>query len=259
MFQEKVNKIIDEGYNLSVSEVFSKSFVLIKNNIGIGILFSLIFIALSSIFNIIGFNMVGLDVEEMITTYIDLIETKDIERLGSFMESYEEISNLLVVLTLVVSIILAPLYIGLINYIYKKSKGEASVANIIAPYTSSKIGGLLICFTAIFMFYQIGTYLFFLPGFYAYGILFLAPIIYWFNDVSFGEALTASVKIAHKNLIKLIIIAVLLMIVKNLGILVFGVGFFFTFPLCIIGHYVVYRQIFIVEENDSKIDKIGAL
>ncbi len=259
MFKEKVQGILTNGYELNISEVISNSFDIVRKNLMISILFTFMFVVLTSLLSFLMFTIVGVDLVSIYNDYIEVAKEGDVDRLNSFIESYSGLSYKIILGSVISQVLSAPLYIGLINYIKKSNDGNASLGNIFEPYRSPKTGGIFVCFAVLLIIYQLGASLFFFPGVYFYSSLFLAPIIYWFNDVSISNAFSSSFSIANKNIMNIIAVVILLNLVSGLGFLVCIIGYFVTLPLCVIGHYMVYEQIFRKEKDFDEVDTIENL
>ncbi len=257
MFKEKVQGILTNGYELNISEVINNSFDIVRKNLMISILFAFMFVVLMSLLSFLMFTIVGVDVVAIYNDYMEVAKQEDVERVVGFIESLSELNLKFILGSIITQVLLAPLYIGLINYIKKSNNGNASFGSIFEPYKSPKTGGIFVCFAVLLIMYQLGASLFFFPGVYFYSSLFLAPIIYWFNDVSIGDALSSSFSIANKKIMNIIAVVILLNLISGLGLLVCIIGYFITLPLCVIGHYMVYEQIFRKEKDFNEIDSIG--
>lgn len=260
MFQEKVNKIISEGYNLNISEIIGNAYnVVVKKLLLWSILFMLIYTVITFFLQYLAYTIAGVDLQEFINTYVELMSSGNIERLESYIESIEGEVNMASMISAVFSLLILPLMMGYVEMVKNADLGlDYSLSDLLKPYKSSKLMGLIVIHIAIMILSMVGLMLCILPGFYIMTALSLAPMIYWFNkEVSFGEALTGSLKVVNKNFFNVLFTFIILILISIAGVFLCYVGIFVTVPMAYAGFYFIYKQIFMKEENYNEIDEIG--
>lgn len=262
MFQQKIQKIVEEGYDINISEIVNKAFnIVFKKILFLSVLFTLGYFILNLASQYLAYTIAGVDLVEFFNVYIELASTGNIERLESYILSIEDGMNLATVISLVFSLLIFPMSIGYIEMVKNADLGlQYSFADIFKPYTSSKVIGLIVIYVAVMILGFIGFMLCVLPGLYIITALSLAPMIYWFNqEVSFGEALTGSLKVVNKNFFTVLLAFFVVGIIGALGMMFCYVGVLVTMPVMYAGFYFIYKQIFMNEEYESEIEQIGEL
>ncbi len=260
MFQEKVNKIMEEGYNLNISEIIGEAYnVVIKRLLLWSILFMVLYTMVTAFLQYLAYTIAGVDLQEFINTYIELASSGNIERLESYIQSIQGEMNMASIISAALSLLVVPMMMGYIEMVKNVDLGlDYSFSDVFKPYKSSKLIGLIVIHIAIMILSMVGLMLCILPGIYIMTALSLAPMIYWFHkEVSFGEALTGSLKVVNKNFFNVFFAFVILVLISVTGIFLCYIGMFVTVPIAYAGFYFVYKQIFMKEENYNEIDEIG--
>ncbi len=260
MFKERINKIIEEGYELNISEIISNAYnVAIKKLFIWSVLFMLLYFVITLFFQYLAYTIAGVDLMELVDTYIDLASSGNVERLNSYIMSIQGQMNVASMISVAFSSLLMPLMMGYVEMVKNADLGlKHSFSDVFKPYTSSKIIGLMIIYIAIIVLTIVGLMLCALPGIYIMTALSLAPMMYWFNDdASFGEALTGSIKVVNKNFFSVFFAFLLLCLLSVAGMFLCYIGMVITVPIAYAGFYFVYKQIFMKEENYKEIDEIG--
>ncbi len=261
MFKKRINRIIEEGYELNISEIISNAYnVAIKKLFIWSILFMLMYFVIIVFFQYLAYTIAGVDLKELIDTYIELASSGNIERLNSYIMSIQGQLNYASFISWGFSLLFMPLMMGYVEMVKNVDLGlKYSFSDILKPYTSSKIVGLMIIYIAIMLLSVVGFMLCIFPGVYIMTALSLAPMMYWFNDdASFGEALTGSLKIVNKSFFNVFFAFLLLLLLSVTGMFLCYIGLIITVPISYAGFYFVYKQIFMKEENYKEIDEIGA-
>ncbi len=260
MFQERIKKIVEEGYDISLSEVINEAFNLVfKKILLMSILFMVMYFIVNLVAQYLAYTIAGVDLQEFFSTYVELVSSGNPERLASYILSIEDEMNVASAISVVFSLLIFPMSIGYVEMVKNADLGSSySFSDIFKPYTSSKAVGLMMIYVAIIILTVVGFMLCVLPGFYILTALSLAPMIYWFNkEVSFGEALTGSLKVVNKNFFTILLAFAVLSILGALGMILCYVGLLVTMPITYAGYYFVYKKIFMKEDYNSEIEQIG--
>ena len=85
MFQEKINRIVEDGYDLNISNILGQAYnLVIKKVLLLSILFSVFYFFITMLVQYISYVIAGVNISEFIETYTELVALGDIERLESY-------------------------------------------------------------------------------------------------------------------------------------------------------------------------------
>lgn len=261
MFQQRLQEILQNGYNLDPGKVVSDAFdTVTKKILGISIGFAFIYFLFSMIVSFTASSVAGINYIEMVDIYINAIQSGNQTQLVQYAETIQGSSNLSSILQLLFGIILVPFSFGYLKVVQKTDKMQpVSFGDLFSVYKNPKIAGLILIFIIIYVLSGIALLMCILPFFYVISVLSIAPVLYMLEeDLSFGDALTASFKVGNKNFWPLLGTQILLFLIYGVGYCICGFGALITGPIFIAGQYFIYKQIFNIDNSfNNEIDNIG--
>lgn len=118
-------------------------------------------------------------------------------------------------------------------------RGFSSWQNI---FIASVFSGLLII---------LGLFVLIIPGIYlAVAYIFVIPFIVY-ADFEFWDAMEASRKLVTRNILNIVGLLASLILLNLFGVLLFGIGLFFTLPLTYFSIHVAFNKIFAEAETTT--------
>lgn len=246
--QSKLDKLKENGYNLSMNQVIMDGFTAWKNIIFYGV-FSILF---TYIFTNLINNLLG---RYLGTNIIDLEFIKAINKLNNpqafnkiipLVQNY--ISNPLIIvknlLSSVIGILLYPLTAGVVYCAYQTDRnGKASFKEFISGYQGTKFFKLIGLAFIVLILHIISTFLLFIPSLYFTPAFILAGAFIIIDDVPLIQAITYSFRIVNKKFGKVFLLLVIsCLISKVLGIFLCVVGIIFTYSFSQAIVYSLYKN-----------------
>lgn len=245
---KKIEKKIQDGYQLEVGELIDNSFALFKKNfltagLGVILLVLISLIIYGTIFAIIWRNT---DFNQMLSNFENL--AKD----PSFL-----MWNIL--LSTIITGLIAPTTAGFIhiNYLTKNNQ-PYSVETIFEFYTSKSfkdlfvasaiIGGTTASISALLTLNGLEFLNFIFQAGISCFTIFTIPLIIYENQ-NFSDALSKSLSLFLKQPLAIILGLFVAMIGAILGILIICIGVFFTLPLIYSMYFSIYDKAIGFDEN----------
>ncbi len=147
-------------------------------------------------------------------------------------------------------VFLYPLNIGLFKIFRKKDLGETIYfGDLFAGY----IGVNFFKFTSFYLFWFMAFSLLFptliLPAIWILVTIFSAPLMFFMNKSIF-ESVGLNFKALKLYFLEIFVCLLVAFIFRYCGILLFWVGFLFTYPFTLAMIYTLYKHIFIEEEKN---------
>lgn len=264
MFQQRLQEILQNGYNLDPGKVVSDAFdTVTKKILGISIGFALLQFLFSILISYISATLSGINYVEMVSVYKQGISSGNTAQIMQYAESIRGASNISSLINLVLGLALVPFTFGYLKIVQKTDLMQpVSFGDLFSVYKDTKkLGGLLVTMLIVYVLCTIAAMFCFIPFLYVAPILSLAPAIYMLvkdENLSFGDALTASFKVGNKNFWPLLGTQVLLFLIFFAGCCFCYVGALITGPIFIAGQYFIYKQIFNIDNSfNNEIDNIG--
>lgn len=267
--KNKLEQIKREGYGLHLEGVLSDAFDIHKKSILPGFVATLLYMI---VMMVMGLSMFGTLYGMSISEFMSAIE-KNPNALQVSMENISWSSILIYSLVSgVVGGLVGPFLSGLYKVAYNtKYGGNGSVSDLFVYYKQPYFSNIFI-YTFIFTFVlQILNFGLdqAIPVFGSL-IAFVIQVFLWvsfvltipfivFSNLSWVEALKASLAVTFKNWFFLFFILLISFIISVIGVIFCGIGFLFTFPFLYIATFVLYDKIIGFNNETDSISQIGEL
>ncbi len=265
--KNKLEQIYREGYGLHLEAVLSNAFDIHKKSILPGFVATFMY---GVVMLIVGFSMFetlyGMN-------FLEFVET--IQKNPAALESSTaNISMTSILIYSVVSGIAGGLISPLLSGIYKVAfntqyGGNSSVSDLFAYYKQPYFLNIFIysfLFAVILQVLNlvldqaipgIGAFLAFLiQVILGVSLILTIPFIV-FGNLSWIEAIKASLNVTFKNWFFLFFILAISFIISIIGVIFCGIGVLFTFPFLYIATFVLYDKIIGFSNQEDSISKIG--
>jgi len=210
----RIDALVNRGYQLRISDYFSQSMVLVKNNLGLFVSFTLVYFAF-------------------------LFFVLRLGEVGSFMQ------------LLVAGPISAGYYLSIHYMATGKDYSFESFFDGFKMYSPVMVAALASNFLI-----SLGTMLFIIPGLLiALALIFVMPLVI-FGRLELFQALRYSPMIVRKQIWDMAKFGAIILLINLLGILSFGIGLLFTFPMSFAIIYFAYSDVIglVKEEQEVKSD-----
>ena len=144
-----------------------------------------------------------------------------------------------------VSLVVGAVFLAGIHYFFLRlSRGEAaSVADVFAGFGPS-IGALILCSLVGGILTSIGLALCLIPGLYLLLVWHFAPLLMLEKRLEFWPAMEISRKVANKNFLPILGLAIVALLLCLAGTLLCGIGLFVTGPIATGAVVEAYRKLF---------------
>lgn len=211
-FSERVQQILDDGFDFSIGDCLTEAFDIFKQNVGGFLGFTVL---------LIGLNL-----------------------LPNLMESSSDTTGLIMsgILNIAVGFISIPLGVGpalVAKKIYHKEPYEFN--DFFGGF--KHFNNLLIAAILMMLAVMVGFFLFLIPGIYLAIAFSWAYFMVIFPGLTSVDALSTSRKIIHKNWFKVFLFGLALILVAIAGLFACGIGLFIAIPLISIAQYVAYEKV----------------
>lgn len=153
------------------------------------------------------------------------------------------------VISMVLTLLQVFLTLGFIKVCYRLATGQQTgVMDLInngKPFLSYFVASFLYGIAVV-----VGIFLLIVPGIYLAIRLQFYPYFILEHDNSSIQALTNSFHITGDYLLELFLFGISVLLINVAGILLFGVGIIFTYPLTTLATALVYRRLVSTEKNE---------
>lgn len=267
--KRRVNQVSNEGYGLHLESLLSRAFDIFKKSfwqlslVTFLYVFTVMLVWLSMFETLYGFS-----IEEMMT---EIQENPTL--LESTMSEMSLKSSLFYSLafSLVVGLI-APAFAGINKLsLSVKNGGHAMQSDLFAYYRQPYflnifIYSFLLAFILQFSGFLLAQYIPLYGGALSVSaqiglnvsLVLTIPFIV-FGKMTWIEAMRASMKITFKNWFFLMFVLAIGLILSYLGVLLCGIGLFFTYPFFYVLIFVIYDDVIGFEEEKDAISEIGEI
>lgn len=229
---------------MNISQVVEEAFGYWKSTLKYSVVFTLIYYILYAFFINLAVNYSGVepyfnDLQRVVLKNLEALEKK-----MQILVKKEEFINFFL-LNMVALSILYPLNIGWFSIFSKMDKKEEiSLNDLFAGYVGRSFFKYISYFFFWFMIFNYIQAFFVIPAILWVAFTLLVAPIMFFKSEPLGTALIMSFKAAFRNF-PLILVGVLISLaVRYGGLLVFLVGYLFTFPFWNAMIYSIYKAIF---------------
>lgn len=265
--KNKLEQIRREGYGLHLEAVLSDAFDIHKKSILPGFVATFVYMVLMVV---MWFSMFGTLYGMSLSEFAEMAQ-RNPEALETSMANISTTSMLIYSLVGgLVGALIAPMLSGLYKVAFNtKYGGNGSISDLSAYYKSPYF---LNIFLYSFLFAVVMQLINFgldkaLPGIGSLlGILvmvllsvtfvFTIPFIV-FGQLSWTEAIKASITVTSKNWFFLFFILLISFIISLIGVIFCGIGVLLTYPFLYIATFVLYDTIIGFQGSEDSIEKIG--
>jgi len=236
----------------SIEQVLKESFELWKSTIKYNTLFSLLYFGLLMVFVNTILVYTGV-LEKIVALYPIMFKNPEIfqHRVEALAETEEFSSAVLVII--ICKGLIYPLHIGLLKIFRKmENKEEVFINDLFDGYSGINFFKYASYYIAWIMIYNFAMQFVVLGFFWVMATLFI-PFLMYFRQEPMGTALLWNFKLLKSNFILLFLCILFALLFSYVGILVFFVGYIFTFPFWCSMIYVLYK--YLVERVEIKDEK----
>ncbi|MBK8668520.1 MAG: hypothetical protein IPN89_03280 [Saprospiraceae bacterium] len=250
--RQSIQRAIDNGYSFPIGNYFSRGWEIFKRNPGAYIGYTLIFILVSIIINMIPLlgMLIALIVNPalMVGTAIAAYKQEKYNdtEFGNFFKGFDHLAQLIVaniIITLIYFVVAIPLIFVLgFSFITALATGDAdSILN-----SSTQIASMGLWFLIFFILF-----------------LYMAISLRWtnylivFHQYDAVSAIKTSWKLTNKKWFYHLGFSLLSGIVVLLGVLALFIGIIFALPVIMAADYAGFADVTGMENNDDIIDQIG--
>ncbi|MGM5631026.1 hypothetical protein O2K51_09000 [Apibacter raozihei] len=245
----RVEKLKQQGYDLSLNKVLDDAFSAWKKILFMGIvyvLFSYLFSNLVSLFlsNILGTK----DLDTEFSNSIMSLSQKPngfTEMIPLFQEyMYNPLILSKAFISSFINLLIFPMGAGLIYCAYQADKtGTTSFKDLIRGFQGNKFINLLGLTIIVSVVTLLSAFLLFIPLLYIIPAFLLAGAFIIIDEVSLSKAIKNSIKIVNMNFGKVLLVSVVsFLISKVLGVAMCGIGLIITIPYSFAIVYSVYKN-----------------
>ncbi|MFN4079304.1 MAG: hypothetical protein ACK4NS_00255 [Saprospiraceae bacterium] len=238
---------IQNGYEFRLGDYFTKGWEIFRQNAGIFIGYSLIYIGISLAGNIIpiigGLALLVISPALSIGPYIvaNRIDRNEPYEFKTFFQGFDKLGQLFVVYLLQILMIFAAMLPGFILLI--SSFGQAFFDNL--SLSSGSGAGLMT-----------GVVLITIPAIYLGISYVLALPLVWFFDLQPWQALETSRKLVGKQWFMWLAFFIVQGLLAFAGIIALFIGLLFAIPIIICANYAAMADITRLNERTSELDDI---
>lgn len=266
--QNKLRQISEDGYGLHLEGILSSAFNIYKKSVLPGFVAVLIFVTVLLIANLLMFSTVyGIGFLGFLQSSIENPESTEAILGGDIPLSSLIVFNLVISL---ITAILTPLLSGLYKVAFKAHHNEfTSVSDLFAYYKQPYFFNIFL-YSFIFGFglqlinIAMMEVLPLFGGFLSFAIqivlsltfVFSIPFIV-FGEMSWIEAVKASIKVTTKNWFFLLFILAIASIISLIGVFLCGIGFLFTYPFLYFTTFALYENIIGFSNVYDPISELG--
>lgn len=243
--EERINNVIENGYQMSISDYISKAWKILTNNFGNYLAFTFLFIAVSFVAGSIPIvnNIFSYIVSPALTigfiTFTYATQTSPYFSFNNFFDGFKKILPLAIInifVTFIVILTLSPL-LKVIILPYKdlfleidRSNPDDMIAlfNEVSDALINNIGLVIVSFLLMFIVYILVRW---------------SSYFVYFYDAPPLKAIKYSAQLVSKNIVGQIGLTVTMLLFIFGGVMVFFVGVVVTFPLMILIDYVAFCTI----------------
>lgn len=265
--QNKIERVVRDGYGLSLEGVLSQSFEIYKRTILPGVVATFLYVVVMGIGAFFMFEAVyGMGFTDMMK-----VAQSNPAALETTLGAVQTSSMLFysIVMAFLIALV-TPLLSGLYMVSYKnKYETEGSVSDLFVYYRQpyflnififSFFFGLIIQLINFFLEQAIpgfgGILGFILQIFLNVSLVLTIPFIV-FGKLSWVEAFQASFKVTFKNWFFLFFILLISAIIAFIGVILCGIGFLFSYPFLYTSTFILYDEIIGFSETNDEISQIG--
>lgn len=246
----RVEEIKQNGFNVSVGDIFSKAWEIFS---GIA-LYAISAVVITFLISMVVSSILGLFISapSMFITDPDDFSSA----YASMMTPMAIVSN---VISLVIGAATAPIIISIFTMSRKFTKHQnPDFSDLFVHYNDGKFLPIFTTYLALQILGFIGIMLCVIPGFIFYVTsIFSIPFVI-FASFSTSDAIKASVSILFKNFGTAFVFCLASIGVIILGALVCGIGLLAAIPLVYIATYVFYAAVVGNDEDEiNEIDQLG--
>ncbi len=253
----EIQTIIDKGFELNFGDIFNKSF---ENYKKIALISGLVFIVLTIIFAILGLGVA--------TTFYGIASFTDVMTNFKIQNFTTSAIIVYIISVVIISGLIAPIYAGLIKIAdCAHQNKDFSIATAFTYYQSAYfkpifISSLIITLitttistlTQLIGYQFIGVFVVYIISFFSF--LHIPFII--FGNLTAVESILASFNTVKQQIPVLLGLLIVSVLAICLGFFGLCIGIFFTIPFMFSLYYVIYFEIFGVN-NLNEIDEIGSI
>jgi len=226
----------------SIGQVLKESFELWKSTMKYNILFSLLYFGLLMVF--VNTILVYSGIFDKIISFYPMV-FKNPEIFQQRMEALaatEEFSSA-VLMIIICKGLIYPLHIGLLNIFRKiENREEIFISDLFDGYSGVNFFKYASYFIAWIMIYNFAIQFIVVGILWVMATLFI-PFLMYFRQEPMGTALLLNFKLLKDNFILLFLCVLFALLFSYIGVLVFFVGYIFTFPFWCSVIYVLYKHL----------------
>ncbi|NER13916.1 hypothetical protein GWK08_10725 [Leptobacterium flavescens] len=256
--KERIDRILQNGYELDFGDVFNKSFEVYKKSIWMILLGILVVGMITAVLVILLFSVIfGIQLNDFISL------DPAVSTIGGSVSYF--LSTTL--FGIVIAALLGPVNAGFLKVCKDaKDNKEPSFSSIFQYYSSEYLGNIIVAtvilsiVSGVFSFIsQFMLSMLFLN--YIFSIIFstltvlIIPLII-FKDFNAMQAIEYSIKLVSKNFLMVFLLILVGTLASFLGVFLCGIGILFSLPFLYAVYFCTYDAI-VGDDESSEIDEIG--
>ena len=251
--EKKSLELQQNGFQLSLNEIFGTAGDIFKGIAGYAIGAFLIYLFINWLLSLIlGLIFPAADPEE----FVNIAESGDYTAaMDYYLEGSKSVST---GLSTLISAALSPIYLSIYTMARKfDSFKKVDFSDIFVHYRDGKFLNLFLITLIVQFLSGIGLVLCIIPGFIVYTMWILAVPFVIFANASIGEALSHSMKLAFKDFGNFSLITLSMLGISILGFILCCVGLIAAVPFLYVLIYALYKYVIGFDNDKSEIDEIG--
>lgn len=266
--ENKLRQVSEEGYGLHLEGVLSTAFNVFKKAFFPGFVVTLIFVIVLLAANLLMFSTIyGIGFFKFIQS-----ATENPASMEAVLGGEIQLS-ILIVFNFVISVataILTPMLAGLYKVSYNAQHNEVvSVSDLFAYYKQPYFFNIFL-YSFVFGFglqlvnIGLSQVMPSLSGSASFAIQIVLSVTFIltvpfivFGELSWTEAVKASIKVTSKNWFFLFFILAIAAIISFIGVFLCGIGFLFTYPFLYFTTYALYENIIGFSNDYDPISELG--
>ncbi|MFK7808590.1 MAG: BPSS1780 family membrane protein [Saprospiraceae bacterium] len=239
--QEKLNDLIENGYDFDITKYISRGYRIFKEEMGLFVGYTVFFIVIamfSSAIPIVGSMLFSLFLSPMLLVgyYImaNKIDRREPVEFSDFFKGFDFFKPIVLIalVSMVISLLCFSPYFQ--SYLVLMGGQPDAIANLeFSP-------AMLLCFIPILYFAISWMW---------------APMLVVFEDMPFWDAMEMSRRLITRNWISVFVFYVLCGILAGLGVIAFCIGMFFTIPIFYCAIYASYADVTQLSKEDLGLER----
>ena len=252
----RIDNIIRNGYDFKFGDYISQGFEILQKELGLFILFTLVFFAISfasQLIPVIGplANSFIIQPALVVGFFIAAHHLNKGERIefGVFFKGFDFLGNLalvVLIMSLIMVVCFLPFIIpaigsGIVQFFMDSINDPIGMQGELPPFTGAMVGGFIISF--ILMVYFVISYSW-------------APMFVVFYKMSFWDAMESSRKLISKQWLFVFLFFFVVMIITMMGMLLLCVGLLATIPAAYCMQYAAFADVTKLNQEPDADDMI---